>query len=202
MTDLIQSFCIMGSSEKFCLKWNDFQENISNKSFSNLRKEAGLFDVTLVSSDQQQVSAHRLVLSACSDFFKTIFHSNTHSHPLLYLDGVDNREINLMLDYIYQGEVQIYQENLERFLVIANKFQLDGLLATQENENSEPNFEDTVQQVKEVDNIEDPVAEASNIRVKERDLKVISQTFEASNYEVEEKFHELKHTYTYHNKIT
>ena len=133
----------MGSSEKFCLKWNDFQENVS-KSFSNLRKEAGLFDVTLVSSDQQQVSAHRLVLSACSDFFKTIFHSNTHSHPMLYLDGVDNSEINLMLDYIYQGEVQIYQENLERFLVIANKFQLDGLLATQENENSEPNFEDTV----------------------------------------------------------
>ena len=96
-----------------------------------------------------------------------------------------------MLDYIYQGEVQIYQENLERFLDIANKFQLDGLLATQENENSEPNFEDTVQQVKEVDNIEDPVAEASNIRVKERDLKVISQTFEASNYEVEEIFMSL-----------
>ena len=64
-------------------------------------------------------------------------------------------------------------------------------MATQENENSEPNFEDTVQQVKEVDNIEDPVAEASNIRVKERDLKVISQTFEASNYEVEEIFMSL-----------
>ena len=114
----------MGSSEKICLKWN-----VSN-SFSQLRQQTGLFDVTLVSRDQKQVSAHRLVLSACSEFFKTIFHSNTHSHPLLYLDGVDHGEINLMLDYIYKGEVQIFQDCLDRFLSIAEKFQLDGLLGT------------------------------------------------------------------------
>ena len=119
---------MMGSSEKFCLKWNDFQDNVT-KSFSKLRQESGLFDVTLVGSDQKQLSAHRLVLSACSDFFKTIFHSNTHSHPLLYLDGVDQAEINLMLDYIYQGEVQIYQEHLDRFLDVAKKFKLEGLMA-------------------------------------------------------------------------
>ena len=83
------------SSEKFCLKWNDFQQNVS-KTFSQLRQQTGLFDVTLVSSNQRQVSAHRLVLSACSDFFKNIFHRITHSHPLLYLDGVDHGEINLM----------------------------------------------------------------------------------------------------------
>ena len=124
---------MMGSSEKFCLKWNEFQENVS-KSFSQLRQQSGLFDVTLVSSDQKQVSAHRLVLSACSDFFKNIFNNNnSHSHPLLYLDGVNHGEINLMLDYIYQGEVQIYQEYLDRFLNIANKFKLDGLLASEEN---------------------------------------------------------------------
>ena len=67
---------MMGSSEKFCLKWNDFQDNVT-KSFSKFRQESGLFDVTLVGSDQKQLSAHRLVLSACSDFFMTIFHSNT-----------------------------------------------------------------------------------------------------------------------------
>ena len=118
----------MGSSEKISLKWND------SKSFSQLRQQTGLFDVTLVSSNQRQVSAHKVVLSACSDFFKNIFHRNTHSHPLLYLDGVDHEEINLMLDYIYQGEVQIYQDYLDRFLNIANKFKLDaGLLASEES---------------------------------------------------------------------
>ena len=36
-----------------------------------------------------------------------------------------------MLEYIYQGEVQICQEDLNRFLEIAKKFQLDGLLETE-----------------------------------------------------------------------
>merc|ERR1719418_317870 len=101
----------MATSE-FCLKWNDFQQNVS-KTFSQLRQQSDLFDVTLVSSDHKQVSAHRLVLSACSEFFKNIFCSNTHSHPLLYLDKVNIREINLMLDYIYNGEVNIHQLYLD-----------------------------------------------------------------------------------------
>ena len=74
---------IMGSSEKFSLKWNDFEKNVS-KSFSQMRQQTGLFDVTLVSSDQKQVSAHRLVLSACSDFFKNILNSLI-SGPEYYL---------------------------------------------------------------------------------------------------------------------
>ena len=124
-------------SEKFSLKWNDFQSNIS-QSFSGLQGETQLFDVTLVGHDQRRVSAHRLVLSACSDFFKNIFYSNTHSHPMLYLDGVDSSDINLMLDYMYQGEVQIQQEQLDRFLDRANKFKLEGLMGS-ENSNDMKN---------------------------------------------------------------
>ena len=118
------------ASEKFCLRWNDFETNVS-KSFVSLRTETQLFDVTLVGQDQKKVSAHRLVLSACSDFFKNIFYSNSHSHPLLYLDGVDSSEVNLMLDYIYHGEVQIHQELINRFLDVANKFKLEGLIGTE-----------------------------------------------------------------------
>ena len=117
------------SSEKFCLKWNDFQQNVS-KTFSQLRQQSGLFDVTLVSSDQKQVSAHRLVLSACSEFFKNIFYNNTHSHPLLYLDSADSDEIHHMLDYIYQGEVQILKDDVDKFLEVAKKFKLDGLFVS------------------------------------------------------------------------
>ena len=184
----------MGSSEKFCLKWKDFQQNVS-KSFSQLRQQSGLFDVTLVSSDQQQVSAHRLVLSACSDFFKTIFHSNTHSHPLLYLDGVDTREINLMLDYIYQGEVQIYQENLDRFLEIAKKFNLDGLVAEEKDTFKEeyPHAEITNYQENEYESVTQPnqVYHPHSKPIIEKSLKVLSQNIEAQNSEVHEKFEEL-----------
>ena len=56
-------------TEKFSLKWNDFHSNVS-KSFSLLRNEEYLHDVTLVGDDHKQISAHRLVLSACSDYFQ------------------------------------------------------------------------------------------------------------------------------------
>ena len=57
--------------QKFSFKWNDFQTNIS-RSFSKLRAQRDFYDVTLVSDDQQQIAAHKLVLSACSVYFEKI----------------------------------------------------------------------------------------------------------------------------------
>ena len=113
-------------SEKFSLKWNDFKSTVSN-SFGILRKEKDFFDVTLVSDDERQIPAHKLVLSACSDFFKSILRNNSHSHPLLYLSGIHSTNLSLILDYIYQGEVQIYQEHLDSFLEVAQKLKIGGL---------------------------------------------------------------------------
>ena len=67
---------------KFCLKWNDFQTNVTS-SFRKLRNSDEFYDVTLVSDDQQQMSAHKIVLSASSVYFKNILKSNKHSHTLL-----------------------------------------------------------------------------------------------------------------------
>ena len=129
-------------SERFSLKWTDFQSVVS-QSFSVLRQEADFYDVTLVSDDHTQISAHKLVLSASSDFFKSILKRNPHSHPLLYLSGVDSTSLGFVLDYIYQGEVQIYQHELDNFLEVAEKLQIEGLLTTEEPETKyEPHFED------------------------------------------------------------
>ena len=102
-------------SEKFCLKWNDFQSTVS-QSFSVLRREEDFFDVTLVSDDEIQMSAQKLVLSACSSFFKNILKTNKHSQPLIYLSGVSSANLQFVLDYIYQGEVNIFQDQLDAFL--------------------------------------------------------------------------------------
>ena len=114
-------------SEKFCLKWNDFHSNVS-KSFGLFRNEEYLHDVTLVSDDHTKVPAHKLVLSACSEYFKDIFKNNHQSHPLLCLDGIAKDDLMNILDYIYNGEVQIYQDNIDRFFALAKRFKLEGLL--------------------------------------------------------------------------
>ena len=115
-------------SEKFCLKWNDFITN-TTRAFSLSRREDFLQDVTLIGEDNHQVSAHRLVLSSCSEYFKNIFKNNRHSHPLLCLEGVALTDLDNILNYMYDGEVKIYQDDLDRFLTIAQRFKLEGLLS-------------------------------------------------------------------------
>ena len=61
----------MPTSEKFCLKWNDFQENV-NIAFRDLRKDCEFTDVTLACEDGHQVEAHKVILSASSPFFQNL----------------------------------------------------------------------------------------------------------------------------------
>ena len=124
-------------SEKFCLKWNDFHSNVS-KSFGMFRYEDYLHDVTLVSDDHHQISAHKLVLSACSEYFKDIFKHNSkpNVHPLLCLDGTLSEDLKNIMDYIYNGEVQIFQQHLDRFLSIAQRLKLQGLIGNENQDNN------------------------------------------------------------------
>ena len=48
---------IMSSSEKLCLQWNDFKENIT-LSFKALRDDKDFTDVTLACEDGQHIEVH------------------------------------------------------------------------------------------------------------------------------------------------
>ena len=41
--------------------------------------------------------------------------------------GFKSKDLNSLLDFIYQGEVNIYQEDLDGFLAIAEELGLKGL---------------------------------------------------------------------------
>ena len=58
----------MSISEKFCLRWNDYQDNVST-AFATLRKDSDFTDVTLACQDGHQFEAHKVVLAASSPFF-------------------------------------------------------------------------------------------------------------------------------------
>jgi len=145
--------------EKFSLKWNDFEANTS-KSFRNLRNEKQFYDVTLVSDDQHLVSAHKLVLSASSDFFKNILKQTTHSNPLIYLPGVQSTDLNFVIDYIYDGEVQLYQENLDNFLDVAQKLKIEGLIEGQKEQKHQPD-EYTIDE--EISHYDEDLSESTSI---------------------------------------
>jgi len=117
------------ASEKFCLRWNDFETNISS-AFKELREEKDFFDITL-SCDDSQIQAHKVILSACSPFFRNVLRRNPHQHPLLYLKGVKYQDLISVLNFMYNGEVNVAQEELNSFLSVAEDLRVRGL--TQEN---------------------------------------------------------------------
>jgi hypothetical protein len=118
----------MSSTEKFCLRWNDFETNISG-AFRELREDKDFFDVTLA-CDDDQLQAHKVILSACSPFFRTILRRNKHEHPLLYLKGVKYADLVSVLNFMYHGEVNVAQEELNSFLAVAEDLRVKGLTQT------------------------------------------------------------------------
>ena len=116
----------MSPTDKFCLKWNDFQENISS-TFQGLFNVDDFSDVTLACEDDQFVETHKVVLSASSPFFMKILKRTKHKHPIIYLRGIKSKDLTHILEFMYHGQVNVYEEDLQHFLALAQELQLKGL---------------------------------------------------------------------------
>ena len=114
--------------EKFCLKWNEYENNIS-ATFKALRGDDDFADVTLVSDENLQLEVHKIILAASSPFFSSLLRKNKRDdvHPLIYLRGVKDKELKTVVDFMYHGEVNVYQEDLQDFLTVAEELKLRGL---------------------------------------------------------------------------
>ena len=133
-------------TEKFCLKWNDFQHNIVS-SLQDLGNTKHFSDVTLVCKEDHQIDVHKIILAACSPLFSTLLKKNNHSHPMVYMRGLKARDLAAVVDFIYHGEANIYQEDLDGFLLLAEELQLKGLAGSQGAEDIEYKTEQNTTQL-------------------------------------------------------
>ena len=115
------------NSEKFCLKWNDFQVNIAG-SLKDLEND--FCDVTLASEGGHHIVAHRVILAASSPLLRDMLRKNTYSHPLLYMRKIKTEDLQNIVTFMYHGEVNIFQEDLDNFLSLAEEMELKGLTGT------------------------------------------------------------------------
>ena len=127
-------------SEKLCLQWNKFKDNVVS-SFGSLREDQDFPDVTLACEDGKHIEAHRIILASSSPFFENLLRISKHSHPLIYMRGVRSEVLNAFLDFLYFGEVKVFQESLDYFLAIAEELKLKGL--TLENLNVDEGTKET-----------------------------------------------------------
>ena len=74
-------------------------------------------DVTLVTDDKQQIRAHRNILSAASPVFKNILQvDSSNTNPFIYLRGIQQSEMESIIQFIYLGEAKFYEERMKEFL--------------------------------------------------------------------------------------
>ena len=113
-------------SDKCSLTWKTFPEHLQLV-FRDFYHEDRYTDLTLVSDDQSQFKAHRIVLSACSPVFKKIIDNNPSQHPLIYLRGIQSYEIESILQFMYLGEGRFYYERMEEFTKVAKDLEVTGI---------------------------------------------------------------------------
>lgn len=96
-------------------------------SFAQMYKDGLLSDVTL-SCGEHQIQAHRLVLSACSPYFRNMFEkqANPFQYPIVNIDNVYYEDLIIILDFMYKGEVVIPQDRLNSVLRCATSLEVDG----------------------------------------------------------------------------
>ena len=105
---------------------------------SFLKEDNNFADVTLACEDGQQVEAHKVVLASSSPFFQKLLGRSKHPHPLVYMRGLKLDDLYAILDFLYLGEANVFQENLDSFLAIAEELQLKGLMGNVDERVKDP----------------------------------------------------------------
>lgn len=113
------------ASEQFSLCWDNFHKNMSTGMHSLLETE-DLVDVTLA-VEGKFLKAHKMVLSVCSPYFRNLFKANPCKHPIVFMKDVSYTALSDLLQFMYQGEVQVNQEHLTTFIKTAEALQIKGL---------------------------------------------------------------------------
>ena len=159
------------NSESYNLCSRQFEKNIC-ESFKSFRNDEAFSDVTLVSEDGMQARAHKLVLGSSSKFFRNTFLRNPHQQPLIFLKGVEFKNLEGILEFIYLGETSIEEKDLDSFISLSRSLEIKGLEDPEDlmKENSQ-----TVYEVKDVMNdeqvLEGITQESSSIKDDDQDCQ-------------------------------
>lgn len=92
----------------------------------SMLESGDLVDVTLA-VEGKSIKAHKMILSVCSPYFRSLFRGNPCQHPIVFMKDVTYSALCDLLQFMYQGEVQVSQENLSTFIKTAEALQIKGL---------------------------------------------------------------------------
>ena len=125
-------------TQQFHLKWNNHSLNTLS-SFQHLLDTNTLVDVSLTCSNGKTVTAHRMVLAACSDYFYRLFKDLPEKHPVIVFKDAGEEIVRDLLLFMYRGEVEVQEAYLNDFLKFADTLQVKGLSQSDREEQAKNN---------------------------------------------------------------
>ncbi|XP_014250800.1 modifier of mdg4-like isoform X2 [Cimex lectularius] len=116
----------MVNSQHYCLRWNNYQSNMTSV-FHHLLRTQAFVDVTLACNDQS-LKAHKVVLSACSSYFQKLLLENPCKHPTIIMpQDVCFTDLKFIIEFVYKGEIDVSQAELQSLLKTADQLKIKGL---------------------------------------------------------------------------
>nr|CAI5835447.1 unnamed protein product [Callosobruchus analis] len=115
------------ASQRYCLRWNYHTNNILQMISQHHMKEK-FVDVVLV-CEYHYIKVHRFILSACSVFFESLLDSQVGQvfQPYIVLSGVKLEHLKYIIDFMYTGEINVLDKDIEEVLALGEKFKVKGL---------------------------------------------------------------------------
>lgn len=116
----------MMEEEFLALRWNSHLSTFASL-LVDLQNEETYSDVTIACGGKLY-PAHKFVLSACSEYLRTMLSAHPNRHPILYLKDVPREDLEAILEFMYAGTVRVSQSCLASLLHTAEGLQVKGLI--------------------------------------------------------------------------
>lgn len=123
--NICEKITVNTAHQQFCLRWNNYGRNLTNV-FDQLLQNESFVDVTLA-CDGQSIKAHKMVLSACSPYFQSLFFENPCQHPIIIMRDVKWTELKAIVEFMYKGEIKVSQAEIGPLLRVAEMLKIRGL---------------------------------------------------------------------------
>ena len=128
------------NQEKLDLTWHTYTDHL-REMLHDMMTATEMTDVTILSEDKKQFKAHKVVLSACSPVFKSIFTYTHLSNPSIFLRGIQSFELESILQFFYLGKATFYQDRMNEFLNVAKSLEIKEIVCNNDEEIENPEFE-------------------------------------------------------------
>ena len=152
----------MPFKDLYNLDWSTFQSHLLYSS-KELYKDKLFADVTLLSDDLIQIKAHKTVLGSASEFLKQLFTENESDSCFLILLGVQSKDLEAVMEFIYLGGAKIAEEYVGTFLETARHLGIKQLNMIQEECPDKTEVLSDAYEVKQTRNQKEKKSEAFDI---------------------------------------